>query len=79
VGGMTAPEAQKDYTEYHRKRDLREQLIEQLGAEDLRLLLRMIAMDDRGRVFDGNVADFASLPFAPRDLLTGMLYEIGPR
>jgi len=74
-----APEAQKDYTEYHRKRDLREQLIEQLGVEDLRLLLRMIAMDDRGQVFDSNVADFASLPFAPRDLLTGMLHEIGPR
>ncbi len=79
---MTAPsqEMQERIAEIRRRRKLREQLIEQLGIEDLRWLLLLIATDsDAGRVFDSSVAGFASLPFAPRDLLTGMLHEIGPR
>jgi len=72
-----APERQARIAERLRTRKIRSKVIEQLGTDDLRHLLQLVAANSRD-AFDEAAADLATSHYGPRDLLTGMLHEIGP-
>jgi hypothetical protein len=71
------PEQQARVAKRLRTRKIRSKVIEQLGTDDLRHLLQLVAANSRD-AFDEAAADLATSHYGPRDLLTGMLHEIGP-